>query len=204
VFDELLAHPGVEEVSELGSTFGFMAYHGGSLEEVTDVIAREAAARSGASLYAVVQPPDFRWHIPSTAVRPEHSTALTAFLDHVDVVVTVHGYGRQDFWTTLLLGGRNRALAEHLAGHLRMTLPDYTVVTDLEEIPQALRGLHAENPVNLPRGGGVQLELPPRVRGRSPIWADWEGPGLVPHTEALIDGLASAARSWPVTATDAR
>ena len=204
MFDELLAHPGVEEVSELGSTFGFMAYHGGSLEEVTDVVAREAAARSGASLYAVVQPPDFRWHIPSTAVRPEHSTVLTAFLDHVDVVVTVHGYGRQDFWTTLLLGGRNRVLAEHLAGHLRTTLPEYTVVTDLEEIPQALRGLHAENPVNLPRGGGVQLELPPRVRGRSPIWADWEGPGLVPHTEALIDGLASAARSWPVTATDAR
>jgi phage replication-related protein YjqB (UPF0714/DUF867 family) len=204
VFDELLAHPGVEEVSELGSTFGFMAYHGGSLEEVTDVVAREAAARSGASLYAVVQPPDFRWHIPSTAVRPEHSAALTAFLDHVDVVVTVHGYGRQDFWTTLLLGGRNRVLAEHLAGHLRTTLPEYTVVTDLGDIPQALRGQHAENPVNLPRGGGVQLELPPRVRGRSPIWADWEGPGLVPHTEALIEGLAAAARSWPVTATDAR
>jgi phage replication-related protein YjqB (UPF0714/DUF867 family) len=204
VFDELLAHPGVEEVSELGSTFGFMAYHGGSLEEVTDVVAREAAARSGASLYAVVQPPDFRWHIPSTAVRPEHSSALTAFLDHVDVVVTVHGYGRQDFWTTLLLGGHNRVLAGHLAGHLRAALPDYTVVTDLDDIPQALRGLHPENPVNLPRGGGVQLELPPRVRGRSPIWADWEGPGLVPHTEALIDGLAAAARSWPVTATDAR
>jgi phage replication-related protein YjqB (UPF0714/DUF867 family) len=204
VFDELLAHPGVEEVLELGSTFGFMAYHGGSLEEVTDVVAREAATRSGASLYAVVQPPDFRWHIPSTEVRPEHSEALTAFLDHVDVVVTVHGYGRQDFWTTLLLGGRNRVLAEHLAGHLRTMLPEYTVVTDLDDIPHALRGQHADNPVNLPRSGGVQLELPPRVRGRSPIWADWEGPGLVPHTEALIDGLASAARSWPVTATDAR
>jgi phage replication-related protein YjqB (UPF0714/DUF867 family) len=204
VFDELLAHPGVEEVWELGSTFGFMAYHGGSLEEVTDVVAREAAARSGASLYAVVQPPDFRWHIPSTAVRPEHSEALTEFLDHVDVVITIHGYGRQDFWTTLLLGGRNRVLAEHLAGHLHRTLPEYTVVTDLDDIPLALRGLHAENPVNLPRGGGVQLELPPRVRGRSPIWADWEGPGLVPHTEALIEGLAAAARSWPVTATGAR
>jgi phage replication-related protein YjqB (UPF0714/DUF867 family) len=204
VFDELLAHPGVEEVSDLGSTFGFMAYHGGSLEEVTDVVAREAASRSGASLYAVVQPPDFRWHIPSTAVRPEHSSALTAFLDHVDVVVTVHGYGRQDFWTTLLLGGHNRVLADHVAAHLRTALPEYTVVTDLDDIPQALRGLHPENPVNLPRGGGVQLELPPRVRGRSPIWADWEGPGLVPHTEALIEGLAAAARTWPITATDAR
>ena len=103
---------------------------------------RRPRTRSGASLYAVVQPPDFRWHIPSTAVRPEHSAALTAFLDHVDVVVTVHGYGRQDFWTTLLLGGRNRVLAEHLAGHLRTTLPEYTVVTDLDDIPLALRGLH--------------------------------------------------------------
>ena len=85
-----------------------MAYHGGSLEEVTDVVATAAAEKAGASLYAVVQPPDFRWHIPSTEVRPEHSAALREFLDHVEVVVTVHGYGREGFWTTLLLGGQNR------------------------------------------------------------------------------------------------
>jgi hypothetical protein len=42
----------------------------------------------------------------------------------------------------------------------------------------------------------VQLELPPRVRGRSPVWKDWKGPGLVPHTVALVDGLAAAAQSW--------
>ncbi len=166
MFDELLAHPGVEEVSELGSTFGFMAYHGGSLEEVTDVVAREAAARSGASLYAVVQPPDFRWHIPSTAVRPEHSSALTAFLDHVDVVITVHGYGRQDFWTTLLLGGRNRVLAEHLAGHLRTTLPEYTVVTDLDEHPPG-----AARPARREPG-----EPAPRWRGAARAAAACAGP----------------------------
>jgi hypothetical protein len=34
------------------------------------------------------------------------------------------------------------------------------------------------------------------VRGSSPLWWDWEGPGLTPHTEALIDGLADAATSW--------
>jgi phage replication-related protein YjqB (UPF0714/DUF867 family) len=196
VFDELLAHPGVEEVLELGSTFGFMAYHGGSLEEATDVVAREAATRSGASLYAVVQPPDFRWHIPSTAVRPEHSEALTAFLDHVDIVVTVHGYGRQGLFTSLLLGGRNRELADHVGTHLRGALPAYEIVTDLEGIPSELRGQHHANPVNLPRQAGVQLELPPRVRGSSPLWWDWEGPGLVPHTESLIAALAAAADSW--------
>jgi phage replication-related protein YjqB (UPF0714/DUF867 family) len=196
VFDELLAHEGVEEIVELRSTFGFMAYHGGSLEEVTDVIATAAAEKAGASLYAVVQPPDFRWHIPSTEVRPEHSAALREFIDHVEVVVTVHGYGREGFWTTLLLGGQNRTLADHVASHLRPALPDYTIATDLDSIPLALRGLHPENPANLPRGGGVQLELPPRVRGRSPIWKDWEGPGLVPPTVALIEGLAAAASTW--------
>ena len=97
-----------------------------------------------------MQPPDFRWHIPSTEVRPEHSAALREFLDHVEVVVTVHGYGREGFWTTLLLGGQNRALADHVASHLRPALPDYTIATDLDSIPLALRGVHPENPANLP------------------------------------------------------
>ena len=115
MFDELLAHPGVEEIVELRSTFGFMAYHGGSLEEVTDVVATAAAEQAGASLYAVLQPAGFRWHIPSTEVRPEQSQALAEFLDHVEVVVTVHGYGREGMWTTLLVGGQNRTLADHVA-----------------------------------------------------------------------------------------
>jgi hypothetical protein len=42
----------------------------------------------------------------------------------------------------------------------------------------------------------VQIELPPRARGSSPLWWDWEGDGLVPHTEALIAGLADAALAW--------
>ena len=52
--------------------------------------------------------------------------------------------------------------------------------------------MHAANPVNLLAVGGVQIELPPRARGSSPLWWDWEG-GLVPHTEALIAGLGAAA-----------
>ena len=36
--------------------FGFLAFHGGSLERMTDVVATEAADASGASLYAVLQP----------------------------------------------------------------------------------------------------------------------------------------------------
>ncbi len=198
MLDELLRHPGVEEVLALRSRFGFMAFHGGSLEEVTDVVADAAADAAGASYYGVLQPADLQWHIPSTKFDPADSPALARFLDHVDVVVTVHGYGREGFWTTLLVGGGNRALADHVGGHLRHALPAYEIATDLERIPEPLRGLHPRNPVNLPRGGGVQLELPPRVRGTSPLWWDWEGPGPTPHTQSLIDGLAIAARSWPL------
>jgi phage replication-related protein YjqB (UPF0714/DUF867 family) len=162
---ELLDHPGVEEQCELRSRFGLLAFHGGSLERGTDAIADAAAERAGASLYVVRQPPDLRWHVPSTAFDPADSPALAAFLDHVDVAVAIHGYGRTGMWTTLLLGGRNRLLAARLGAALRTGLGDgFTVADDLAAIPQRLRGLHPRNPVNLPRGEGVQVELPPRVR----------------------------------------
>ena len=195
-FAELLATPGVVEECELRSRFGFMAFHGGSLEEMTDVIAGAAAAQAGASYYGIHQPADLQWHLPSTMFDPAVSPALAGFIDHVDVVITVHGYGREGLWATLLLGGRNRPLAEHVGQYLRRALPVYDIAVELDRIPVELRGLHARNPVNLPRHGGVQLELPPRVRGSSPLWWDWEGPGPTPHTAALIDALAAAARSW--------
>ena len=94
-FAELLAAPGVEEIVELRGRFGFMAYHGGALEAMTDVIAAEAARRSNASLYAVVQPEGMREHLASTLVRPAESARLRAFVDHVDVVVTIHGFGQR-------------------------------------------------------------------------------------------------------------
>src|SRR3981081_3829625 len=113
MFAELLAHEGVEELCGLRHRFGLMECHGGNLEQGTDQIAVAAAARAGASLYAVLQPPGLRWHVPSTAVRPDESARLAAFIDHIDVAVAVHGYGAEGFWTTLLLGGGNRELAAH-------------------------------------------------------------------------------------------
>ncbi len=194
-FAEVLAFDGVVEESELRGTFGFMAFHGGGLEEMTDVIARAAAERAGASYYGVVHPPNWELHLPSTRVTPTDSPRLAAFIGHVDVVVTVHGFGRPSLMTSLLLGGQNRHLAGHVAGHLRAALPAYDVLDDLDAIPKELRGVHDRNPVNLPADAGVQIELPPRVRGSSPLWWDWEG-GLTPHTEALIEGLAAAATTW--------
>lgn len=195
-FARRLAVPGVEEVCELAGPFGFMAYHGGALERQTDVIARAAAEAAGASLYAVLHPEHQSDHLPSILVRPDESPSLAAFIAHVDVVVTIHGFGRWGMFTSLLLGGRNRDLAERLGDELRVALPDYDTITDLEAIPDALRGQHHENPVNLPRWAGVQIELPPRVRGLGPKWAHWTGAGLVPPAQALVDCLARVASSW--------
>jgi len=176
----------------LGSRVGVMAYHGGDLEVGTDLIADAVAERTGASLYAVRQPEGMQRHVPSIRFRPEHSERLAAFVEHVDVVVTLHGYGRWGRFRTLLLGGRNREVAAIVARSLRARLPAYEVVDDLDDIPRELRGLHRHNPVNLPRRQGVQIELPPRVRGNGPFWTPWDGGFPTPHTERLIDGLADA------------
>ena len=202
-FRDLLAHPDVDEVCVLRNhdlsrerRIGFMAYHGGGLEAMTDVIARAAADGADVSYYGVHQPPGMEDHIPSIEVTPEHSPALTSFIDHVHTVVTIHGYGRRGLFSSLLVGGRHRALADHVGEHLRRHLPAYSIVTDIDAIPTELRGMHSRNPVNLPPGAGAQIELPPRVRGSSPLWWDWEGPGLTPHTQSLIDALTAAALSW--------
>ena len=126
--------------------------------------------------------------------RPEESPRLAEFLDHVDVAVSLHGYGRIGRSTQLLAGGRNRLLAAHLARHIK--LPGYQVVTDLEAIPHELRGLHPDNPVNRVRDGGTQLELSVRVRGLSPRSPLPGRDGWSPVTVALAQGLAAAARSW--------
>lgn len=193
---ELLAVPGVEETVELRSSFGFLAIHGGHLEAMTDLIASRAAATAGASFYGVHHPPEHRHHLSSTRFDPQESPALAAFLDHVDVVISIHGYGRKGRWLDLLAGGTNRALAAHLATHVGPALPAYTVITDLDEIPAELRGMNAANPVNRPRRGGVQLELPPRVRGTSPRSPKAGPDGISPVVHDLVAGLAAAARTW--------
>ena len=193
---ELLARPDVVEQCELRSTFGLMAIHGGGLEVMTDVIAAAAAESTGASYYAVVHPDDVDHHLSSLRYRVEESSALAAFVDHVDVAVSLHGYGREGSWTSILAGGRNRQLAATVVSEVATRLPDYEVVTELDRIPIELRGLSTRNPVNLPRQRGVQLELPPRVRGLSPLSPPPGDDGLSPPTRALIEALAAVVEHW--------
>lgn len=191
---ELLTDPDVMEISQLRSRFGFLAIHGGGLEQMTDVIAERAAEAADASVYVVRHPDHYPHHLPSVLFDPGESARLAEFLNHVDVAVSLHGYGRIGRSTQLLAGGRNRALAEHLARHIQLS--GYHVVTELDHIPRELRGMHPDNPVNRVRNGGTQLELSVRVRGLSPR-SPLPGPdGLSPVTTFLIQGLATAALSW--------
>lgn len=199
-FASLLAQPGVVEHVELRSSFGFMAFHGGNLERMTDEIALVAAERADASVYCVVQPFPMREHLPSNQVRREESSKLASFLDHVEHVIAIHGYGREGFWTSLLLGGAERELASTCAGHLRAHLPEFHAIDDLGHIPAELRGMHPDNPVNRARRGGVQLELPPRVRGLTPHAGAMDRiDGRIPWTNALIEALVATARSFSPT-----
>jgi hypothetical protein len=66
-----------------------------------------------------------------------------------------------------MLGGRNRALAAHLADALRPMLPGAVVVDDLSKIPKPIRG--------------VQVELSPMVRV---------------EPSSLITALAEVARTF--------
>ena len=193
---ELLATPGVAEECTIASSVGVMAFHGGDLEVGTDQVADAVAARTGTSRYVVRQPDGLRWHIPSTHFVSAGSPALAAFLDHVDDVVALHGYGRRSMFTTVLLGGRDRRFARHIGTHLRDALPGYEVIDHLDDVPAALRGVHPDNPVNRVRGAGVQIELPPRIRGNGPFWNGWDGGWPTPHTASLVEGLVAAIGSW--------
>ncbi len=196
---EFLARPEVTETSELRSGFGIMAFHGGNLERTTDVIASEVAARTGSSIYTVVQAHPSREHIPSTAFDPAHSPRLAGFIEHVDTAISLDGYGREDRFWDLLVGGRNRTLANHVADHLRAGMPEpFGVIDRIDDIPEGLRGQHPNNPVNLPREGGVQIELPPTTRWNreESNWSDHAGTGRAPQVSLLIDLLLTAVTTW--------
>jgi len=196
----LLAVGGVSEELELRSTVGVCALHGGGLERATEVVAREVAARTGSSYYALVQPDGSRRHLPSTRFTSGVSDRLDAFLDRVDTVMSIHGYGRHDDFWAVLVGGANRRLAHHVAGHLRGVLPEqYRVVDDVHAMPHTLRGMHPENPVNRPPGGGVQVELPPSIRWNRDHrdWSDHADTPRSEHLDLLIDGLVAALLDLP-------
>ncbi len=189
----------VFEEFSIRSEIGIMAYHGGTLEKATDSIARETAEQTGASYYGLIQTNDDPLHFPSTKLNEYASEILNEFFQHVKLVITIHGYGREHLFHSVLLGGRNRALASHIASFLKIELPDYSFISDIEDIPKELRGLHPKNPVNIPPFTGVQVELPPTLRWNREEWgwSDNSGVGRAKHVDAIISALSKAIKALP-------
>ena len=150
---------------------GLMALHGG-IEPPTYAIARKVAGATDASLYAVVQPEyrDDGGHLTSTLYSRCESRLLDAFLDRVEVAVSVHGMNRRGMNGKIALGGRNRRLAARLGSVL--TDAGFEAIDELERIPGYLRGTHPDNPVNLPPGRGVQMEIGRDLRRDRSLMAD--------------------------------
>jgi phage replication-related protein YjqB (UPF0714/DUF867 family) len=183
---ELLTLPGMREECVLRSTVGFMALHGGSQDRGTDQIARRSAELAGASYYAIVQPPGLRVHLTSRLHDPEQSPRLQAFLGHVVIAISVHGFGRDGFaiWFDpdrglmidpygpalrgrqtgplrgIIVGGLNTQLLAAARRLLHGRFAGYHVADERVRL-----GFHPDNPVNLPSAHGVQVELPPGLRG---------------------------------------
>ena len=215
---DLLEQRDVAEELVLRSPVGFMALHGGSQDRGTESIARRAAQAAGASYYAIVQPPSLRIHLPSHRHDPADSRTLTRFLAHVEVVFSVHGFGRDSLrllpdpalgirvepygprlkegrtepFRGVILGGRNRPLAARVRHHLESRLPGWRFV-DEEKWLGPLAGRHPANPVNLPPAAGVQIELCPGLRGIG-LYGEQMAPRPGDEeVELVVEGLAAAA-----------
>lgn len=187
MFEELIATEGVREIVELRGRTVVMALHGG-IEKATFPLAGAIAEATGASLYAVVQPPDLFWHVPSIAYDPAVSQGLRDVVDHADLAISLHGFGRPGLEDAALLGGRNRRLARRLAQRMRQL--GVRAIDRIEEIPRGLRGLHRANPVNLPTHGGVQIELGGGLRSR-------------PSTESIFDAVTGIVAALGSTSRSA-
>jgi phage replication-related protein YjqB (UPF0714/DUF867 family) len=163
-----------------------MALHGGSQDRGTHEIASQAAAQVGASYYAIIQPSDLRVHLTSRRHDPDQSERMAAFLAHVDVAISVHGFGRDSFnlfvdpaggmviepygpalrgrqtgpLRGIIIGGQNVQLLTVARRLLNGRFAGFHVADERIRL-----GFHSENPVNLPLDHGVQIELPPGLRG---------------------------------------
>lgn len=185
-----------------------MALHGGSQDRGTDQLASRAAEQSGSSYYAIVQPTGLRVHLTSRLHNPDHSETLRAFLQHVDVAISVHGFGRDGFavWVDpergLVIEPYGPALRERQAGPLRGIIVGGRNGDMLDAARRLLHdrfagyhladervrlGFHPDNPANLPSARGIQIELPPGLRGIGDL-----GDQLVPSPDGLVAEVVAA------------
>jgi phage replication-related protein YjqB (UPF0714/DUF867 family) len=139
---------------------------------------------------------------------PDHSAQLRAFLEHIDVAISLHGFGRDGFalWFDpdrgliiepygpamrgkqtgplrgIILGGLNPQLLDVARNLFRRRFAGYDVADERVRL-----GFHPDNPVNLPSAHGVQVELPPGLRGIGDF-----GESLLPRQDGVVSEVVTA------------
>ena len=132
---------------------------------------------------------------------------MQRFLAHVEDAISVHGFGRDGFGLAaqpgqlviepygpafrgrqtgplrgIIVGGLNAPLVHETCEILRDRLPGYQAGSERVRL-----GFHPDNPVNLPPGRGVQIELPPALRGIGDL-----GEHLVPAQDGIVSNVVAA------------
>ena len=200
------------------SAVGFLALHGGSQDRGTDQLASRAAEQSGSSYYAIVQPTGLRVHLTSRLHNPDHSETLQSFLQHVEIAISVHGFGREGFsvWVDpergpviepygpalrgrqtgplrgIIVGGLNGDMVDSARRLLHDRFAGYHVADERVRL-----GFHPDNPANLPSAHGIQIELPPGLRGIGDL-----GEQLVPSADGLVTEVVAALVELAESARD--
>ena len=141
--------------------------------------------------------------------NPDDSDRLRAFLEHVEIAISVHGFGRDGFSLTadpargrrlsvahglalrgrqsgplrgMIVGGRNTETLGCRSVLLHDRFTGYHVADERVRL-----GFHPRNPVNLPSAHGVQVELPPGLRGIGDF-----GDQLVPTEDGVVTEVVAA------------
>ena len=142
----------------------------------------------------------------------------------MDIAISVHGFGREGFalWLDadrgliiepygpavqgkqteplrgIILGGLNAQLLDSARRLFQRRFAGYHVADERIRL-----GFHPDNPVNLPSAHGVQVELPPGLRGIGDfgeIWVPQQDGVVVEVVAALVDLAARAATLVRTTA----
>jgi phage replication-related protein YjqB (UPF0714/DUF867 family) len=140
--------------------------------------------------------------------NPDDSDRLRAFLQHVEIAISVHGFGRDGFALTadpvggviiepygpallgrqsgplrgIIVGGRHTELLDVARRLLHDRFTGYHVADERVRL-----GFHPNNPVNLPSSHGIQVELPPGLRGIGDF-----GDQLVPRADGMVTEVIAA------------
>jgi phage replication-related protein YjqB (UPF0714/DUF867 family) len=143
---------------------------------------------------------------------------MRSFLDHVEIVISVHGFGRDSFvlWVDperglviepygpmfqgkqtgplrgIIVGGQNVELLAAARQLLQVRFAGYHVADERVRL-----GFHPDNPVNLPSARGVQIELPPGLRGIGDV-----GERLVPSEDGVVVDVIDALVELAQRASD--